>query len=127
MQKQYRLTQNSSFNYIYKRGKSVSAASMILYRVPAHNLKVGITVGKKVGNSVVRSRVKRRIKERFRLLIPMIDNNYNYVIVAKKECAELKSEEINKALIYLLKKAGVLSEEEVAIDQIPLQESDTVL
>jgi len=127
MQKKYRLTQNSSFNYIYKRGKSVSAASMIIYRVPAHNLKVGITVGKKVGNSVVRSKVKRRIKERFRLLIPKINNNFNYVIVAKKDCADLSSVEINNTLIYLLNKAGVLSEEEVSIDQIPLQENDTVL
>lgn len=111
MQKKYRLTQNSSFNYIYKRGKSVSAASMLLYKVNSHNLKVGITVGKKVGNSVVRSRVKRRIKERFRLLIPRIDNNYNYVIVAKKGCAELSSEIINRDLLYLLEKSGVLKEE----------------
>ncbi len=103
------------------------AASMIIYRVPAHNLKVGITVGKKVGNSVVRSKVKRRIKERFRLLIPRINNNFNYVIVAKKDCADLSSVEINNTLIYLLNKAGVLSEEEVSIDQIPLQENDTVL
>lgn len=112
MQKMYRLTQNNSFNYIYKRGKKVSVDSMILFKVNAHNLKIGITVGKKVGNSVVRSRVKRRIKERFRLLIPRIDNNYNYVIVAKKSCAERSSEDINNDLVYLLNKAGVLKEEE---------------
>lgn len=111
MQKKYRLTQNSSFSYIYKRGKSVSTSSMIMYKVNSHNLKVGITVGKKVGNSVVRSRVKRRIKERFRLLIPIIDHNYNYVIVAKSGCAVLSSEEINQDLLYLLKKLGVLKEE----------------
>lgn len=111
MQKKYRLNRNSSFNYIYRKGKSVSAPSMLLYKVSAHSLKIGITVGKKVGNSVVRSRVKRRIKERFRLLIPQIEQNYNYVIVAKKACSELTSEQINKELLYLLGKAGVLNEE----------------
>ncbi len=111
MQKVYRLNKSSSFNYIYRKGKSFSAPSMVLYKVNAQNLKVGITVGKKVGNSVVRSRVKRRIKERFRLSIPQIDQNYNYVIVAKKACSELTSDQINKDLLYLLDKAGVLKKE----------------
>lgn len=113
MQKKYRLTQNGSFNYIYRKGKRFSAASMRLYKVDAHNLKVGISVSKKIGNSVVRSRVKRRIKERFRLLIPYINNSYNYVIVVKSGCELLSSAEIEKDLIYLLKKAQVFSEEKV--------------
>ncbi len=77
-----------------------------MYSVPAHNLKVGVSVGKKVGNSVVRSRVKRRISERFRLLIPCVDRNRNFVLVAKPDCADSTSEIIERDLIYLLKKNG---------------------
>ena len=84
---------------------------MIIYSVPAHNVKVGIVVGKKVGNSVIRSRVKRRIGERFRLLIPKIKENRNFVIVAKSESAESTSEVFERDIIYLLKKIGVLAEE----------------
>jgi ribonuclease P protein component len=108
MQKIYRLTLNGSFKYIYRKGNVMCSKLLVLYRVPAHNLKVGITVGKKVGNSVVRSLVKRRISESFRLLIPKISKNYNYVIVARSECADASYSEINSDIIYLLEKSGVL-------------------
>ena len=110
MQRIYRLTQRGSFSYIYNHGISRTTTRLSIYKVPAHNIKVGIVVGKKVGNSVVRSRVKRRIGERFRLLIPEIDPKNNFVIVARSACAEATSEEINTDLIYALKKLGVYSE-----------------
>lgn len=81
-----------------------------MYTVGAHNLKVGIVVGKKVGNSVVRSRVKRRISERFRLLIPKINEERNFVIVARSACNDADSSAIEKDLIFLLKKAGAYQE-----------------
>ena len=111
MQKVYRLTQRGSFAYAYRKGDSVSTKRLVLYKVPAHNIKVGISVGKKVGNSVVRSRVKRRIGERFRLLIPQIEKGYNFVVVARPFCADATSEQINGDLIYALKKHGVFSED----------------
>lgn len=110
MQKIYRLTQKSSFNYIYRKGLTVSTPRMIMRYVPAKNVKIGIVVGKKVGNSVVRSRVKRRIKERIRLLIPFMENVNNYVIVALSACADADSSQINDDLLFMLKKIGVYSE-----------------
>lgn len=110
MQKVYRLTQRRSFAYIYRKGVSYATPRLILYSVDAHNLKIGVVVGKKVGNSVVRSRVKRRISERFRLLIPSVDHNKNYVVIAKPSAAEANSEQFNEDLIYLLKKAGSFTE-----------------
>ena len=107
MQKIYRLTLNGSFKYIYRHGTSVSSKLLILYKVPAHQLKVGITVGKKVGNSVTRSLVKRRIRESFRLLIPKISPKYNYVIVAKSDSSAATYSQITDDLIYLLGKSGV--------------------
>lgn len=116
MQKIYRLTQRSSFGYVYRKGSSFSTPRMIMYVVNAHNLKVGIAVGKKVGNSVVRSRVKRRISERFRLLIPCVEQDKNFVIVARQACAESTSATIEKDLYYLLKKAGALkNNDEVSV------------
>lgn len=111
MQKKYRLTQRGSFAYAYRKGDSIATTRLVIYKVSAKNLKVGISVGKKVGNSVVRSRVKRRIGERFRLLIPGIKSGYNFVIVARPACADATSEEINRDLLYALKKHGVISED----------------
>ncbi len=110
MQKVYRLTQRGSFAYAYRKGDGVATPRIVVYKVPAHNLKVGVSVGKKVGNSVVRSRVKRRISERFRLLIPFVSNEFNFVIVARPACADATSEIINKDLIYTLRKHGVFKE-----------------
>ena len=113
MQKIYRLTQRGSFAYAYRKGDSVATPRLVVYKVIAHNLKVGISVGKKVGNSVVRSRVKRRIGERFRLLIPNIEKGYNFVIVARAACADASSDTINGDLVYALKKHGVFNGEPV--------------
>ena len=110
MQKIYRLTQRGSFTYIYNHGVCRSTPRLNVYKVPAHNIKVGVVVGKKVGNSVVRSRVKRRISERFRLLIPNIDAKNNFVVVARSACADATSREINEDLVYALTKLGVYSE-----------------
>lgn len=108
MEREYRLKKRASFNYIYRKGDSVSTPLMILYTIPARTLKIGISVGKKVGNSVVRNRVKRRIKERFRLLIPEIKKEKNYIAVARARCAECDGKKINEDLIYLLKKSDSL-------------------
>lgn len=120
MQRIYRLTLNGSFKYIYRNGGVVTSNLLILYKVPAHNLKVGITVGKKVGNSVIRSLVKRRIGESFRLLIPKISNNYNYVIVARSACAQASYAEINSDIIRLLGKSGVLTPDKAENNEIHL-------
>ena len=110
MQKVYRLTQRRSFSYIYRKGVSHSTSRLVLYSVDAHNLKIGVVVGKKVGNSVIRSRVKRRISERFRLLIPYVDQNKNYVVIAKAPSCDATSAQFNEDLIYLLKKVGAYKE-----------------
>ena len=104
MQKKYRLTSNASFNYIYRKGERVGTKLFTLFRVPASNLKAGISVSTKVGNSVIRHRVKRRIGERFRLLIPNICPNNNFVIVAKDAAKDASSGEFEKELIFALKK-----------------------
>ncbi|HHT83129.1 MAG: ribonuclease P protein component [Christensenellales bacterium] len=102
MKKEYRLTGNRSFQYIYKNGQRVNTKFFILYIVEAATIKVGVSVSKKVGNSVVRSRAKRRLKEAFRTIIGNLKRGYNFVIVAKKEIVDAEfweiKEEIKKAL-----------------------------
>jgi len=108
MQRKYRLTQNASFNYIYRKGTSCSTPRIIVYKVAANSLKVGVSVSTKVGNSVVRSRVKRRVSERFRLLIPRIAKGNNFVITAREPAANATSAEFERDLIYTLGRLGVL-------------------
>lgn len=110
MQKIYRLSSNASFNYIYNRGKSVSAKDLILLFVPTkYSFKVGFTVSKKVGKAVVRNKTKRRLKNGFITIIPRINRSYNYIFVAKSGAAEQNYNELLRQMLYLLKKAGLLS------------------
>lgn len=112
IQNVYRLKKRGSFAYAYKNGDHVSTPRLVVYKVRAHDIKIGVSVGKKVGNSVVRSRVKRRISERFRLLIPRVKKGYNFVVTARSACADATSDQINEDLLYALKKHGVLEEME---------------
>ncbi len=107
MQKKYRLTQNSSFSYIYKKGTSYATSLLVLYKLKASSIKIGVSVGKKVGNSVVRSKVKRRIKESFREKIPLMKEKYNFIIIARSGCKEASYQDINKQLLILLDKANI--------------------
>jgi len=104
MQRIYRLTKNSSFNYIYKKGESKSSKSLTLTFIKASNVKLGVSVSKKIGKSVVRSLVKRRIKESFRLFIPAITVKCNYVIIARQGVEERTFAEISKEIEGLLKR-----------------------
>lgn len=111
MQKKYRLTNNSSFRYIFKNGKKTYGEYLILFSVEAASRKVGVSVSKKVGNSVVRSRIKRLIKEAFRAVLEET-NNYNFVVVAKEKAKDADYHQIKTEIINLLKKQKLLEEKE---------------
>lgn len=113
MQSQYRLKSRASFNYIYRRGTSVSNKQMVLVYVKTHQpMKVGFSVSKKVGNSATRNRVKRLLKESFRSMIPEVNQNYNYIIVARPSLVGLPYIEVKESMRQLLQTAGKLNSAE---------------
>ena len=106
MQRAYRLKKNASFSYVYRKGQSYAHPLLVLEFVPAKSIKVGVSENKKVGKSVVRNLAKRRIYESFARLIPEIEGEYTYVVVARSAVAEASFAEISEALRSLLVKAG---------------------
>ena len=104
-----RLKKRKEFNFIYKKGEVAHANSFFVHYVRAFKPypQIGISVSKHVGNSVVRSRVKRIISEACRLNIDKFAVK-NYVITAKEQAKEKKSNEIEQELLHLLKKHGLL-------------------
>ncbi len=114
MKKEERIRKNSHFRYVYSRGKSYSNSSLIMY-ITRNNKKlnrVGFSVSKKVGKSVVRSRVKRLIRESYRNNKDMIVKGYDIVFIARSRASELGYHEIEKSVISLIKKGGLLKEGE---------------
>ena len=109
MQKVYRLSKSSAFNYIYRKGQSYACKHLVLLFAPTKfSLKVGFSVSKKIGKSVVRNKTKRRLKEAFRSLIEYVDKGHNYVIVARSASAEADYHALRASLIYVLTKTGLI-------------------
>ena len=110
MQKVYRLRRRSSFDYVYKRGKSYSDVNLVLLcldgKLPLP--KVGFVVGKKVGKAVVRNKVKRRLREIFRALLPDVKRHTSYVVVARSNSSSASFDQLRQSLVALLLKADKL-------------------
>lgn len=73
------------------------------------NYHFGISVSKKVGNAVTRNKIKRQIKD-------IIDkfyyqNNFNCIIIVKKNIVFSDYQEIKKQLVSLLIKEKVIKGE----------------
>lgn len=116
----YKVRKNNEFRLIYRRGKSLANDLLVLYIFKnrknkdkehlSYN-KVGISVSKKVGNSVVRSRTKRLILESYRLNEIDLKKGYDFVFVARTRIKDKNFHDVEKSMLNLYKKAGLLNEE----------------
>ncbi|MEG1395128.1 MAG: ribonuclease P protein component [Clostridia bacterium] len=115
MQKKYRLTSSKTFDYLYRKGASMSTRRLVLIYAPSKfNLRCGFVVSKKVGNAVVRNKARRRLKEIFRSQLPLLKQNCNYVLVGRAAIATSTFDEIKADIIFLLTKGNLYQTSEVA-------------
>ena len=117
LKKQNRLKKRKEFNFIYKKGTIAHAPDIFVHytRATRPYAQIGIAVSKQVGNSVVRSRVKRIISEACRLNIDKFAIK-NYVITAKPSAKDKKMQDIERELLFLLKKHDLLKKSSSTVD-----------
>ena len=96
-------------NVINKNNKIKNKYYSIFY-VKSDKTLFGISIPKKTGHAVVRNKIKRQIKNIIDKNKINIQNNYNYVIIIRKEILELPYLEMEKELISLFKKIGAINE-----------------
>ncbi|HWP57092.1 MAG TPA: ribonuclease P protein component [Candidatus Acidoferrales bacterium] len=86
-----RLTKRSEFQELFRTGKRVHTAHFILFSRGdgGGESRLGITVSAKVGKAVTRNRLKRLLREFFRRHRRVFSSGRDYVIVAKKNAAEI--------------------------------------
>lgn len=108
MQKKYRLKNGRVFDYLHRKGESNADKTLVLVHAPSkYSLKVGFIVSKKVDNrAVVRNKVRRRLREAFKALIPYLKSDENYIVIARKSCAEANFEELANSLAHVLIKSN---------------------
>jgi len=107
LSKQYRLTKQGSFRYVYNNGQRKQNMAFRLSFVLGKTLKVGIVIGKKLGKANKRNLLKRRIRAIFRENIQNI-KKAQIVISVKEEAQDIPFEELRKEVLTLLKNSNLV-------------------
>ena len=104
------LKKNEDFNRIIKNNKPYKTKYFIIYLEWTNDkyYHFGLSVSKKIGNAVVRNKYKRRIKN----IIDKKDykNNFNCIIILRKEVLNLSFSEFRDSLIDGFKKLKLIKE-----------------
>lgn len=144
------LKDNRDFQKVYQYGKSAANRTLVLYMYPrAEKMRqleqgegekvprmpyswktagytknrVGISVSKKVGNSVVRHHLCRLVRESYRLNEDKFDRGLDLVVIVRPGARELPFSDIDRALLHVSRKLGVLQNREGAEKKNTIGES----
>ena len=104
------LKKSQDFEKIIKNNKSYKSSYFFIYLQRHENsiYHFGLSVGKKIGNAVRRNKVKRQIKE----IISENDyqNNFDCIIIVRKEINNHTFPEIKEELNRVFKKLSIIKE-----------------
>ena len=105
--KRYEMIKNhDSFNEIINKGKKLKNNYFLIFMTKSTLTKphFGIAVGKNLGNAVVRNKFKRQLRNIIDHNKFLFKNNYNYIIIIKRECIGISYKELEDNLISLMRK-----------------------
>lgn len=111
MNKRQRIKKDNEFQKVFKEGKSFANRQFIVYRYKKEGqeqFRIGLSVSKKVGNAVTRNRIKRYIRQAFLEMKDELQNDVDYVIIARHQAAKIDFHETKKSLQHVLRIARVL-------------------
>ena len=105
-----KLGKNPEFQKVYKFGRSKANKYLVMYVKTGESgpNRYGFSVSKKVGNSVVRHRITRLLRESVRRNDALVKEGNRIIIVARKEVKEKNFEDVNGAVVHLLKLHGIM-------------------
>lgn len=118
MRKSYRIKKESEFQDVFDNGQSVANRNYVIYylkRPEAKHFRVGISVGKKIGHRAnVRNRIKRYIRQSLLELKPTLNDQMDFLVIARKGAKNLDMANSKKNLIHALSLAGIVPAERKA-------------
>ena len=105
-----KLGKNPEFQKVYKTGRSKANKYLVMYVKTGESgpSRYGFSVSKKVGNSVVRHRITRLLRESVRKNDALVKEGNRIIIIARKDVKEKNFEDVNGAVIHLLKLHGIM-------------------
>jgi len=110
MRKELRLRRRKDFDSVFRQGRAWHNELLVLRSIPnalEHN-RYGFITSKRLGKAVVRNRVRRRLRESVR--VQPVNPGWDVVVSTKSRAAQANFQELNRAVVQLLGKAGILAE-----------------
>lgn len=110
------IKKNYEFKRFFSKGTVYRGKYIHMY-IHTSNInvnKLGIAVSKKVGKAVQRNHIKRLIRENYKIYENKLNNYFNIVIIInnKIDIKKVNYYDIQKDFDSILKKAGMISNEE---------------
>ena len=104
------ITRNNDFLRLYRKGKTKSDPSVVIYLLPNKLgvTRLGLTTSKKIGNAVARNRARRVMRVAIKEALPLLNGNYDIVLVARTRTTLIKSTALSSILTAQLEKLGAL-------------------
>jgi ribonuclease P protein component len=111
VKRKFRLTKSTDFLRVRRLGKSFAHPLIVLFTLPndGQSTRFGIAAGRTVGKAVQRNRAKRLLREALRPLLPQIRSGWDVIIHARKSMTRASLQQTRQALLELLKRAGLIS------------------
>jgi len=105
----YRLRNNYDFRNVYRKSHSFATKYLVLYlkKNNTNQTRIGFSISKKIGKATKRNYLKRQLREIIRHNLDNIQNGFDLIFVARQKIIELEYHELEKNIIYLLKKGRV--------------------
>lgn len=105
MKKEYRIKKSKEIEEVLKNKKYASNPYFNIYikeNNENHHFRYAISVNKKIGKAVVRNRIKRQIRSIISQIA--IKANLDVFIIVRSKVLDIDFEEMNKQILYLLRK-----------------------
>lgn len=105
-----RLRKRKEFAYLYNNGSAKHTNHLTVVYLPTKNrkLKIGFSITKKIGKAHTRNLIKRRLRAIVREFVPQLPNNYNMVIIAKKDIETISYSDLTEQVKQLFNRTGLL-------------------
>lgn len=96
---------HEEFNKIINSSKYLKNRYFTLYitKRKENHVRFGLAISKKVGNAVLRNKLKRKVRALIDLNKDIFPNEYDYIIMIRKDCEKLSFQELNLKLQELIK------------------------